>query len=680
MRPTHLSIRGLKCWENYEVELGQLTVFQGPNGAGKTAVIQALRLALLGYDPEIGKQLTKTRQLISSPTGVAEIGVSFDSGFGIRRKFGAKSETQVMPSEGESTGAECQARIDEETGGLVIAFDLAEFLAFSDQKRQEWFFSHLPRDTAELSWEIFQKWTEAKEGLEDVVLSLWENSVQAAPNPVIGLGNAIEVAHQRVLEADDEKRALKIIAERVERIFRELKKPAGIATDAMEEAHQRVAGLNQRIGQARAGREAAENIRARASRLRDALADREKMQTTVQTSLREGQEQLEGADTPADVAVLEGGLSESKAGTEQLASELGVARDISAEKRSALRTLQISLKAIHERGPCPYAALGCKTDLEGIKEQRVAAIQEEMTAAGSALVEAEASEQRLEDSLGVQRRALFKMEEEIRASKDAAVTIQTLQARIADKEIRLQETAEQIDLAVAELKAAELEEKELQEEDGAADLYPKREEAEGQIKALEERVQEVALYAQQEQLVKHEAKALELHTEKVEALKELDGNLKRLRAHVIQRMIEPLHQEADQILRSMDPHKRFRFIFERENRATMDFGFEENQVLRLYDAASKGERLMLAISFIGSLLTILNPKMRLLVIDDMEQLWPSVRRQLMDALYQLRDRWDGIIAAGACDFGEPHGWQIEGLKYIQPMDEEEHPEETASLA
>ena len=202
MRPTHLSIRGLKSWEDLEIELAPLTALMGPNGAGKTAAIQAIRLALLGYDPGTGKQLRDTRKLVNSPKGVAELGLSFDSGFGIRRKFGKKTETQVMPSDGESTERECQARIDEETGGLVIAFDLAEFLGLSDQKRQEWFFSHLPREAAELDWKEFQKWTAVEEGLEDVVLSLWENSVQEAPNAVIGLGNAIEVAHRQALEAD----------------------------------------------------------------------------------------------------------------------------------------------------------------------------------------------------------------------------------------------------------------------------------------------------------------------------------------------------------------------------------------------------------------------------------------------------------------------------------------------
>ncbi len=684
MRPTHLSIRGLKSWENYEVDLGPLTAFQGPNGAGKTAVIQALRLALMGYDPETGKQLTKTRQLISSPTGVTEIGVSFDTGFGIRRKFSAKSETQVMPSEGESTGAECQARIDEETGGLVIAFDLAEFLEFSDQKRQEWFFSHLPRETAELSWPIFEKWTEAKKGLEDVVLSLWENSVQAAPNPVIGLGNAIEVAHQRVLEADDVKRAQKIVAERVERVFRELEKPAEVVADAMEEAHQRVAGLNQRIGQARAGREAAENIRARASRLRDALADRESTNTSVQTSLREAREERAAASVATDVSILEKGVSEGIERERELETKISEASEATLEKKSQLTTLRISLKAVEERGPCPYTDLGCQTDLEGIKGERVAEIQGEIATAKAFFEKAQTHERTLREQLEIERKGRGLVEEEIRTSKDAAANIERLQARIADKEIRLQEMAEQIELAVAELKAAEQEEKDLQEDDGGAELYPQREEAEAQIERLQATVQEAALYAQRQQAVKDEAAELEVHTEKVDALKELDGNLKRLRAHVIQRMIEPLHQEADQILRSMDPHKRFRFVFERENRATMDFGFEQDQVLRLYDAASKGERLMLAVSFVGSLLTILKPKMRLLVIDDMEQLWPSNRRQLMDALHELRDRWDGIIVAGACDFEEPDGWQIEDLEELMPgycpIDDEEYPEEAPFLA
>ncbi len=670
MRPTHLSIRGLKSWENYEVELGPLTAFQGPNGAGKTAAIQALRLAILGFDPETGRQLRDTRKLVSSPTGIAEIGLSFDTGgFGIRRKFGAKTETQVMPNDGESTERDCQARIDEETGGLVVAFDLSEFLALSDQKRQEWFFSHLPRDAGELSWVDFQKWTAVKEGLEDVVLSLWENSVQTAPNPVIGLGNAIEVAHRKALEAEDAKRAQRTIAERAEETFRGLLKPEGVSDAALEEAQTRVAGLNQRIGQARAGREAAVNIHARAVQLRDRLATREMSQSTVAIALRQAREQLDEAPVALNVDTLEKAVAEGVERERLLKDQIREANEVTVQRHAALQQLRASLTAIEDRGPCPYADLGCQTDLDGIREQRIAEITEEIATADSSRQEAETKEGALSEKWEIARRSRGIVEGDIRESHEAARLIQTLQERIDTMGTRAQELAEQVQLAASELEAAELEEKALGEDDGGAALYSERDEAVAGVGRMQATLRDIALYAQRAQGTKDEAKALELQTGKVDALKMLDANLIRLRAHVIQRMIEPLHQEADQILRSMDPHKRFRFVFERENRATMDFGFEQDQVLRLYDAASKGEKLMLAVSFIGSLLTILKPKMRLLVIDDMEQLWPSNREQLMDALYELRDRWDGIIVAGACDFGEPEGWQIEDLEDTHAIEE-----------
>ena len=50
-------------------------------------------------------------------------------------------------------------------------------------------------------------------------------------------------------------------------------------------------------------------ITRRASRLRDALADRERTQTTVQTSLREAREEMDAASVASDVSILEKGVS-----------------------------------------------------------------------------------------------------------------------------------------------------------------------------------------------------------------------------------------------------------------------------------------------------------------------------------------------------------------------------------
>ena len=127
MRPTSLAITGLKCWRDKTLELGPFTAIQGPNGSGKTAIIQAVRLAMLGYDPETGRKLDQTRKLIA-PDAVKEtatIGLSFSNGFGILRRFGKTMKTQVLPSRGEDTGALCQQRNAEGTGGRGVWLERA---------------------------------------------------------------------------------------------------------------------------------------------------------------------------------------------------------------------------------------------------------------------------------------------------------------------------------------------------------------------------------------------------------------------------------------------------------------------------------------------------------------------------------------------------------------------------
>ncbi len=264
MRPISLAISGLKCWSDTNVELGPFTAIQGPNGSGKTAIIQAVRLALLGYDPETGKKLDQTRKL-NAPDAVketAEIGLSFDSGFGIRRRIGKSMKTQVLPSRGETTGALCQQRITEETGGLVVSLDLATFFDLSAEKRRAWLFEHLPNDATALDWETFQKWSDPG-GLGDVVRNLWEHNVLTAPSAATGLGSAIETARREFLEVDQGRLAQVQVVDRGAELLRTEEAPEPVDDGALLELEERLASTNQRIGETRAGREAREAIEAR---------------------------------------------------------------------------------------------------------------------------------------------------------------------------------------------------------------------------------------------------------------------------------------------------------------------------------------------------------------------------------------------------------------------------------
>jgi DNA repair exonuclease SbcCD ATPase subunit len=123
IRLEHLTIDGLKAARGVSLRIPALLAVQGMNGSGKTTILQAIRLATMGYEPSVGMKLEHQRQLIGEG-GEMEVGLQFDRGFGIRRRFGDKLRTEVAPPRNERLEKEREARITEETGKFLPAFDL----------------------------------------------------------------------------------------------------------------------------------------------------------------------------------------------------------------------------------------------------------------------------------------------------------------------------------------------------------------------------------------------------------------------------------------------------------------------------------------------------------------------------------------------------------------------------
>ena len=382
MRPISLAISGLKCWADRTFELGPFTAIQGPNGSGKTAIIQAIRLALLGYDPETGRKLDQTRKLIA-PDAVketAEIGLSFDNGLGIRRRFGKTMKTQVIPSRGETTGALCQQRIDEETGGLVVSLDLATFFDLSAEKRRAWLFEHLPTDEAGLTWETFAEWTDVTEYsdiLPNVIRNLWEHNIQTATNAAIGLSSAIETARREFLEADQGRQSQGKVVERGAELLRHEESPRPVADFALREIEERLASTNQRIGETRAGREAREAIEGR---IRAAMANGSRALSEIAhtkhlrddlTAQLDGMGEPDTRDRSDELADLEGVL-------ERLQDVHQESRVRALAATGAPNELVLQGERVEKYGPCPYALLGCDHDTEGMREHILKGIEDEL--------------------------------------------------------------------------------------------------------------------------------------------------------------------------------------------------------------------------------------------------------------------------------------------------------------
>ena len=86
-----LNFKGL----NREIPLGPITVIRGGNMVGKTAVLSAVRIGLLGFDPDLGKQHVATQDAMSGK--VMGVTLTFASGARCGHGWGSKGYT-VTPN------------------------------------------------------------------------------------------------------------------------------------------------------------------------------------------------------------------------------------------------------------------------------------------------------------------------------------------------------------------------------------------------------------------------------------------------------------------------------------------------------------------------------------------------------------------------------------------------------
>jgi hypothetical protein len=83
----------------FQHQLGPCVAIQGPNFSGKTAIFEAIRLAILGHIPEVGKLPKATWELASGDR--MSVRVTFDNGGSITRVFQEGKTPIVSQDEAE---------------------------------------------------------------------------------------------------------------------------------------------------------------------------------------------------------------------------------------------------------------------------------------------------------------------------------------------------------------------------------------------------------------------------------------------------------------------------------------------------------------------------------------------------------------------------------------------------
>lgn len=697
MRLTTLQADGLKSLRNISLRTPNLLALSGPNGAGKTAIHQAIKLAVLGYDPALGKTLGATRQL-SGGRGDIEVGITFDGGFGIRRSAGRSMETEVAPPVGETTEKERQERINRETGAFVPSFDLASLLELSAEKRREALFALLPRSLADLDEDSYRHWLgyeEAADVVRKAIDKLWIERIVAAESPTEGLASAIAFARERFLEADRDRQAQEKVADAA---YREAAATTEAvvqeSTDDLSRLQLDLSVVEQAIGNIRQRQEEAERqlrrkmeraeririiedrIRAGEAHVANLLRARDELTIPPAGAAERAEEALRAAE-----AELNAVATAANAKVEAAWEAASGAREAAAAARSGLEAARMRLgSAVAELNKmegfseCPVC--GSTAELERAR----ARLRESVEMARAAVAEQERAANELREALvsaeeaslaaGNERRQLVAEKEE----QVARAKAEWESARAAVERVR--KASHDIRQAEALLEGIRLELAAMQGTDLPAPPSPQSFDAEIDAKerdafALRERIrklQEIARAAGKAEAARERADRqraqLARLTERADALKRLYQALQRYRAHVIQHMVAPVEETANQLLQRIDPNKRFLFVFEREGKDTFDFGFEENGVFRSYDTASTGEDAFLAVVFVAALIAAVQPAWRVLLVDNAESIDDERRADLMAAIALVADRFDNVILAGCCDFADVNGWEVVDVEQL----------------
>lgn len=648
---TRIQIRGLKNHRDTELRVPKFLALEGPNGSGKSAVLQAVRIGVLGYDPEIGRALQATRKLL--PPGVPEANVvlTFSDGFAISRTFGASTEIELAPVDRERrTLAEKNARIEKELSTFVPSFDLAAFLVLSAEKRREFLLKLLPRtagDLDEVKWREWLGYAGADAATQGAIDWLWNKKVLDSASLLDGLAAALEATTARFNEAERDRRDQESVAASAA-----IDAERSTATAAFDPARlpwlqAQLQALEERAGHLVAHVERAERMGTEERR----RAHQRSVLDLRISGARDTIERCELSRETVDPAALEPLRAAHDQARKKARSQPEAVRYL-GEQLTAARTkrelLQKRLTELQGKDACPLCGtaaslsdaraqlieeLNAATLAEAWRAEAVAAAEELQCELDTAYVDAGVEFDRVDAAIQRQAQLDLKLASARKALEEAEADLVVLnELPPIEYERPMPEELSAVRAQIRELQAA------IQSDQEGARLAGRAE-------------------ADRERADRERNKLLALQG-KADALKALKTAQEKLRAHVIEQLVQPVQQAANELLQAIDPAKEFRFLFERENRSDFDFGFIEGGVFRSYDAASTGEDAFLAIVLVTALIQVVQPAFRILMVDNAEAVDDQRRRFLQLALVRAAHLFDNVILAGCCTFADVEGWTV----------------------
>ncbi|MGE5528091.1 MAG: hypothetical protein ACM3X6_02985 [Patescibacteria group bacterium] len=686
-------------------------IFIGPNGSGKTSRIQALGLAMLGYVPGNGKTEAETFKLATGQE--MRVGVHTNGGFGFERRF-AKSEDynrkngertvkisqaiEVAPGRGEANDTQRRARIAEEIGSFPVMLDFNEFLSLSDAKRRAFFYSLSPAASAVwgkdqvhgylietlLTDTLQQNNPEHFQVMQDLITEVMTKYPDGA-SVSDGLQAMIDWVTPRLKtekgKKQDAQGAVRQLAD-AKNSLAETDRNIAVEKTELEELQAKLVEVEKQISKDTERKRIIDERNWRIEELRKAIAEAEAAPVDapdvaeIDQKLAELRGQLKEADTAQGVAELNARLTDIDETMEVCRSRKDALQGEIIQIDAGVATLKQSLETINGLGGVCVIdrRIACEKDFSkyrGWVEQKLAEAEAHRNGIQSKINDVATDLNKWLAEKGQTQQEINRLISEAQQTNSLNTS---LNAQISTMERQRNEALNAGERRQNQITLYRDELTRLMNEPAVAiapiDILEKQ--AEGirtRISTLKASVEEKTKARQT--IVLMQQSSLENRTAELKAacLKSMSEALgpKGIQGELVKEILDPIRGDIRANLEAMGFYNEPFFETESETgKEIFQFGWVNAKGHRVnFDALSTGEQAIFLAAMMTVIITRANPKLKILVIDNLNHLDSRNLQLVVNGLSLLSEQLDNIILAGAieCKFEAP-GWRVWNLGQV----------------
>lgn len=679
----------------------------GPNGVGKTTRMQALGISLIGYVPGRGKLPAETFKLANADqmsVGLVTDQISFARSFTRSEKSekdGSKSitvsqEITISPSRGEKKAVDKEARIAAEVGNFPVMLDFNEFLSLSDAKRRDFIYSLSAIESDTWNRARVEKYLREKlltmdlevnnpdqyRIMEKLIVDVMKQfpegyEVQAGLQSMLDWAKAKQT-HWNA-EKKDAEGAVKKLAHMKNQLAETDRNIAQHKAE-LEQLQQLLTETEAQFARDQERKRSIDQRLARITELNILSSDLVKNaallgKVNYDWEISDLQSQIKQHDFSADFIQMDQEMQTVKTRLQEAREKERTAQGNLSQTRAEKQLLTTTLKRIEEMlkqrqdgNPLGsiciiHPKIGCDKDFskaESFFRQQLVLLEQKEADQEAVLKQAQQEIENLEgnrnqidnkrsnvlkdqaalnDANEAKRRAIANLEKKKGDEENARARIND-QLRMYREELeRLQNLPAE---PIAPLDILEMQRTGLKE----------------QIKTLKAKLEEqekakITLSNLKSSMI--DSKTSAYHAQCIKDLVEALG-AKGLQGELVKGILEPIRADIQSNLSLMDIDREFYFATESDTgKEVFQFGWRDRfGEERNFDALSTGQQLLLLIAILVTFLERANPPLKVLAIDNIENLDRTNFRRMLTGMDKLSGKLDNIILSGVVDLYEHH--------------------------